>query len=91
MVEKQYKVVGPQEVAGHKTGETFAWTVQSELEAMLVEGGHLVVVSAPETKAPCPACAETGKAADKKRTYATAAEMAEHYASDHPALAAPGG
>ena len=37
----------------------------------------------------CPACAETGTAAQKKKVYADHAELSAHYASEHIALAAP--
>ena len=37
----------------------------------------------------CPACAEHGTAAQKKKVYATHAELREHYDSEHIALAVP--
>ena len=37
----------------------------------------------------CPACAESGSAAQKKKVYATHDELKAHYADEHMALAAP--
>ena len=37
----------------------------------------------------CPACAENGTAAQKKKTYASHAELRSHYDDEHIALQAP--
>ena len=89
MTEKTYLVVGAGGVAGHPAGDKFKASAHPELNlAALVQGGHLEDVT-KQGPLRCPACAKRGKAADKKRTYASLLELREHYGRNHPALAAP--
>lgn len=93
---KEYTVVGPHPVLGHSTGQQFKATLVPDLELALVSGGHIVAGKAGEP-APepeplrCPDCEAHGTAADKKKTYRDYADLADHYADQHPALVAPTG
>lgn len=76
-------------VAGHKEGDTFELTgVSGFSERAWVEGGHVRRIGGQKAK--CPACQETGKAADKKREF-TAKQLEEHYKESHPGLVVPAG
>jgi hypothetical protein len=82
--EREYEVIGPHRVMGHTTGEKFkaVWVHPALL------GVHLKQVSKDEPLR-CPYCAEHGKPAEKKATYADLLALREHYTTDHPGLAAP--
>ena len=81
---RSYKVLTDR-MAGHKKGDV----VPGPFHPALI-GVHLEDVTEP-LRLKCPACAnEPGSTAKaKKATYSTLEELAEHYADEHPALAAP--
>lgn len=81
---KQYEVL-TDKLVGHKKGDT----IQGPVHPALI-GSHLKDVSVEE-KGACPHCAEHGTSQKAKKQTYSPAELAEHYASEHPGLAAPAG
>lgn len=85
--------IGLQLPPGSKGKYLEAGTEATEDELPGLNVDHLVTANfldeLPSDPIRCPACEESGTAADKKKRYDTSADLSAHYAAEHPALAAP--
>lgn len=92
-MDRSFKLNVALRLPGMKEGDFLSEgkeATEAELEGLnvdaLVSGGFL---SEMPVALKCDACAESGTAKQKKERYESVQKLREHYAAEHPALAAP--
>ena len=92
MANRKYIVTGPFPAYGTQTGDPVTLDADDPLVQINATAGLITLASEVEAQPkpdpmPCPAC--TGQGAKKVPTFASWAEMDEHYIEQHPGLVKP--
>jgi hypothetical protein len=89
MAKRKYTVTGPFPAYGVNTGESVTLDDSDELVKANIAAGVVTLGEddSPPPKMTCPACVEAGM--KRPPSFASHAELADHYGEKHPALVTP--